>query len=539
MVASQQSGILCLPAELHRAIFCLLVRNSEDIVALREIHTCKALYEVEKKHHTSIWNLCIQSLIDEAALFSPTFTWHPPSLKLQEQLVRRASCFKKALCEYQENALTGVAPRETLELKFPEDVSDFFLLPGGRFLVGISSPTISVFDLAPYYESGGSPIQIGSFPSPYYSERFTCRAVTFVGEKADKLRFLLAYDADPLGFTPNEDYDVGEDEEEYLYFVEVHEISFAGEELALTMYGPLPLCRDESDTANSDIYTMSEDCIGAVLGARNALVWNYVEDMYQIFTLENHETETPSDILLTEDRFVVFSVKQTEKDSKGNQGYHGGDMVSYQLQPLQPLDLPDREALTVPHQQSPAPAPTTSSFRKALPLVPTGLKGLSPSRTSRASWGYSVGQHKSSPYPLHDYLRKENGNPAFHLARRHYAPENIVDTHWLHLGLGDSPDAPGTATPIATFPLQDPHWLVGDFVSILQWEQDLRDDPHHRKGLSLPPALEDKGAGSVSQVSLAWDLCPLAGIMVMQQERGQESSIEIHDYVRAYLQKQG
>ncbi|KAH6891861.1 hypothetical protein BKA70DRAFT_1324909, partial [Coprinopsis sp. MPI-PUGE-AT-0042] len=438
--------------------------------------TCKALYEVEKKHHTSIWNLCIQSLIDEAALFSP---------HLQEQLVRRASCFKKALCEYQENALTGVAPRETLELKFPEDVSDFFLLPGGRFLVGISSPTISVFDLAPYYESGASPIQIGSFPSPYYSERFTCRAATFVGEKADKLRFLLAYDADPLGFTPNEDYDVGEDEEEYLYFVEVHEISFAGEELAHTMYGPLPPLSWTSPTQQTVIFTRClKDCIGAVLGARNALVWNY----------ENHETETPSDLSAP-----AFCNLWT---------------------------FPTGEALTVPHQQSPAPAPTTSSFRKALPL------GLSPSRTSRASWGYSVRQHKKMAIP------------AFHLARRHYAPENIVDTHWLHLGLGDSPDAPRTANPIAvahnvqTFPLQDPHWFGGDLVSILQWEQDLRDDPHHRKGRTnvicasvlLPPTLEDKGAGSVSQVSLAWDLCPLAGIMVMQQERGQESSIEIHDY---------
>jgi hypothetical protein len=160
---------------------------------------------LQKKHHASILTLCIKALTEEAALFSPTFSWRPPSLKVQEQLVRRTSCFKKALYNYQAVALTNPVPQQTVDFNLSADVTDLALLPGGRFLVAISSPNILVFDLAPYYESGAGPAQIGSFPCPYYSEQFTRRAVTFSGEKADKLRILLAYEADPLGFTPNDD----------------------------------------------------------------------------------------------------------------------------------------------------------------------------------------------------------------------------------------------------------------------------------------------------------------------------------------------
>ncbi|KAH6891862.1 hypothetical protein BKA70DRAFT_1571667 [Coprinopsis sp. MPI-PUGE-AT-0042] len=294
MVASQASDILRLPAEPLLAIFYLLSPNSEDIVALRQ--TCKALYEIEKKHHTTIWKLCIDSLSEEAALFLPTFSWRSPSSKIQEQLVRRASCFKKALYQYRDMSLADNAPRDTVELKLPTDFSDLALLPGGRFLLGISSGTIGVFDLLPYYESGGTPAEIGSFPCAHMCEQFLARhAVTFAGENADRIRVMLAFPDDPDGCSPRDNYDLEEDGEGYVFLIEVHEISFADEELAHKLYGPLPLGRDESDTVDHDLYTMSADCVGAILDTRNAVVWNYVNETYHMFTLENHETETPAD----------------------------------------------------------------------------------------------------------------------------------------------------------------------------------------------------------------------------------------------------
>ncbi|KAH6891860.1 cytochrome P450 [Coprinopsis sp. MPI-PUGE-AT-0042] len=549
------SGMLRLPTERHLAVFCLLARNSEDIVALRQ--TCKALYEVEKKHHAAIWKLCTQSLIDQAALFPPTFTWRSPSSKLQEQIARRAFCFRKALYEYQNAKLTASAPRHSLELSIPEGFSDLALLPGGRFLLGINCSTIALFDLALYYESGINPIQIASF------------------ECSTRLRLMFAYPTDPDGIDAFDDYNVG-DNDDYSFLIEVHDISFANDELVHKMYGPLPLGRDSCDIYEHDLYTMSGDYIGAILDSRNALVWNYIDNTYQLFTLENHETEKPSDILLTKDRFIIFSVKKTEEDGNKTLGYQAGEMTSYEVQPFERLSLAEREVLPVPNWRSPTPAPFTNSFRQTLPLSSKGLKGLSPGRSSKALWGYSDRQYNKIPYPLYDYLTKEDNGGSFQEARRFYDPEKAVDTHWIRLDIAGSQHTTGTASLAAVahaaqmLPLPEAYWCNsmfgrrasdGGLVSISQWERHRDSRSTKDRALvicasvsRIPSGAADPTTGAVSESRAhlipfetyteslkndanAWDFCPLSGIMVMQHGLYRESTIQIHDYVRGYISR--
>jgi hypothetical protein len=166
------------------------------------IQTCKTFYEVEKRQHTAIWKLCAQTLIDEAALFPPTLTWRSPYTKVQEQLLRRAFYFKKAIHQYQNAKLKDPAPRRTAEFKLPEDFLDLTLLPGGRFLLAMGADIIALFDLAPYYEAGSSPSQIASFKCSIRSDQLAAasrRIVTFAGEEEDRVRVMLAYATDPEG----------------------------------------------------------------------------------------------------------------------------------------------------------------------------------------------------------------------------------------------------------------------------------------------------------------------------------------------------
>ncbi|KAH6900991.1 cytochrome P450 [Coprinopsis sp. MPI-PUGE-AT-0042] len=506
MVASQPSGMLRLPTERHLAVFCLLARNSEDIVALRQ--TCKALH--------------------------------------------------------------------SLELSIPEGFSDLSLLPGGRFLLGINCSTIALFDLALYYESGINPIQIASFECSTRYDEFTARRVlTFAGEKADRLRLMFAYPTDPDGIDAFDDYNVG-DNDDYSFLIEVHDISFANDELVHKMYGPLPLGRDSCDIYEHDLYTMSGDYIGAILDSRNALVWNYIDNTYQLFTLENHETEKPSDVLLTKDRFIIFSVKKTEEDGNKTLGYQAGEMTSYELQPFERLSLAEWEVLPVPNWQSPTPAPFTNSFRQTLPLLSKGLKGLSPGRSSKASWGYADQKYNKIPYPLHDYVTKEDTSGGFQEARKFYDPEKTVDTHWIHLDIAGSQHTTGTASLAAVahaaqmLPLPEAYWCNsmfgrrasdGGLVSISQWERHRDSRSTKDRALvicasvsRIPSGAADPTTGAVSESRAhlipfetyteslkndanAWDFCPLSGIMVMQHGLYRESTIQIHDYVRGYISR--
>ncbi|KAH6891859.1 hypothetical protein BKA70DRAFT_1440815 [Coprinopsis sp. MPI-PUGE-AT-0042] len=579
---AQPSKFLSLPSELHLRIFCACAQtfSSEDIVALRQ--TCKSLHELENRHHASIWKVCTDRLIEEAALFPPTFTWRPSPPKLREQLARRAAYFKKILNEYQETTPTTPIPKHTLEFTIGSGFTDLALVPGGRFLLAMGNPTIGIFDLAPYFATGQNPSCIASFVCSDMEDQETVhRVVTFLGEKADRIRLMLAYRALRVrGYAPDNslDSDTEEEDTDELFLIEVHEFSFVDDKVGHERLGTLPL--QYLDSVECDLYALSGDCVGATLDARKALIWNYVDGTYTVFPLEQPSNEAPSELLFTSDRFIVFCPEFSERDETGSIGYRAGDMVSYDVPPLKPLDLAKRRYLRVSHFQDTALSITP--FRTRLPLGSRGLKGLSPHRHSKSSWGQSEGRYTRSPYPLRDYLTKHMPPFVEEWAKNHSTPEGVLETYWITLDLDDSQHATGTAALLAvahiteTLPFPDDYWCTfgfdrrssdGNIVSISQWEQHdpERSVPYFGDVMhficasigstpsgKVPASNRSEGTTLHSKRQLvpldmygerlgpacfkkAWDLCPLSGTAVALV--GDSSTIRLHDYVLPYMRR--